>query len=100
MSPNPQFSADLVTFTEKILNGKRHFLCSVNIKPSTKEWNSLSYYSRLLIKQFEKLKILIKHLYMRIKNRDRQFFLAVYTTSHVMNSIVKMDTLELIRVLI
>ena len=25
MSPNPQFSVDLVTFTEKILNGKLHF---------------------------------------------------------------------------
>ena len=25
-----QFPADLVTFTEKILNGKLHFLCSVN----------------------------------------------------------------------
>ena len=29
MWPNPQFSADLVTFTEEILNGKLHFLCSV-----------------------------------------------------------------------
>ena len=28
--PNPQFSADLVTFTEEILNGKPHFLCSAN----------------------------------------------------------------------
>ena len=28
MWPNPQFSGDLVTFTEKILNGKLHFLCS------------------------------------------------------------------------
>ena len=28
MWPNPQFPADLVTFTEEILNGK-HFLCSV-----------------------------------------------------------------------
>ena len=27
--PNPQFPADLVTFTEEILNGKLHFLCSV-----------------------------------------------------------------------
>ena len=27
MLPNPQFPADLVTFTEEILNGKRHFLC-------------------------------------------------------------------------
>ena len=28
MYPNPQFAADLVTFTEEILNGKLHFLCS------------------------------------------------------------------------
>ena len=26
---NPQEAADLVTFTEEILNGKLHFLCSV-----------------------------------------------------------------------
>ena len=32
MWPNPQFSADFVTFTEEILNGKLHFLCSVMIK--------------------------------------------------------------------
>ena len=30
MWPNPQETADLVTFTEEILNGKLHFLCSVN----------------------------------------------------------------------
>ena len=28
MWPNPQFPADLVTFTEEILNGKLYFLCS------------------------------------------------------------------------
>ena len=28
MWPNPQFPADLVTFTEEILNEKLHFLCS------------------------------------------------------------------------
>ena len=28
MWPNPQFPADLVTFTEEILNGRLHFLCS------------------------------------------------------------------------
>ena len=28
MSPIPQETADLVTFTEEILNGKLHFLCS------------------------------------------------------------------------
>ena len=29
MSPNPQETADLVKFTEEILNGKLHFLYSV-----------------------------------------------------------------------
>ena len=29
MWPNPQFPADLVTFTVEILNEKLHFLCSV-----------------------------------------------------------------------
>ena len=29
MRPNPQEPADLVRFTEEILNGKLHFLCSV-----------------------------------------------------------------------
>ena len=29
MWPNPQKTADLVTFVEEILNGKPHFLCSV-----------------------------------------------------------------------
>ena len=28
MSPNPKETADLVTLTEEILNGKLHFLCS------------------------------------------------------------------------
>ena len=28
MWPNTQFAADSVTFTEEILNGKFHFLCS------------------------------------------------------------------------
>ena len=28
MWSNPQSPADLVTYTEKILNGKFHFLCS------------------------------------------------------------------------
>ena len=29
MWPNPQEIVDLITFTEEILNGKLHFLCSV-----------------------------------------------------------------------
>ena len=31
MWPNPQFPADLITFTEEVLNGKLHFLCSVSL---------------------------------------------------------------------
>ena len=31
MWPNPQETADLVTFTEEIFNGKLHFLCSVSL---------------------------------------------------------------------
>ena len=34
MCPNPQEAADLVTFTEKTLNGKLHFLCSVIVGDS------------------------------------------------------------------
>ena len=32
MWPNPQETADLITFTEEILNGKLNFLCSLNWK--------------------------------------------------------------------
>ena len=35
MRPNPQFPADLVTFTEEICNGKPHFLCSAISVPMT-----------------------------------------------------------------
>ena len=31
MWPNPQESADLVTFSEEVLNGKLHFLCNASI---------------------------------------------------------------------
>ena len=31
MRPDPQETADLVTFTEEILNGNLHFLCSASI---------------------------------------------------------------------
>ena len=31
MWPNPQETAELVTFTEEILNGKLHFLLSDNV---------------------------------------------------------------------
>ena len=37
MWPNPQFPANLVTFTEEILNGKLHFLRSAIQSHSIKE---------------------------------------------------------------
>ena len=37
MWPNPKETADLVTFTEEILNGKLHFLCcEIGLKRLTK----------------------------------------------------------------
>ena len=32
MWPNPQETAALVTFTEKVLNGKLHFLCGAKLE--------------------------------------------------------------------
>ena len=42
MWPNPQFSANLVTFAEEILNGKLHFLCGVWWDSSQKQFTSKS----------------------------------------------------------
>ena len=40
MSPIRQFLADLVTFTEEILNGKLNFLCSVVCTCVKLLWNA------------------------------------------------------------
>ena len=42
MWPNPQFPADLVTFTEEILNGKLHFLCSKKT-PLVFQWSWMNF---------------------------------------------------------
>ena len=39
--------ADLVTFTEKILNGKLHFLCSANVRFAERLICVLSFHSRI-----------------------------------------------------
>ena len=31
MWPNSHFPADVITFTEEILNGKLHFLCNIHL---------------------------------------------------------------------
>ena len=42
MLPNPLETEDLVTFTEEILNGKLHFLCSVIAKHEAYGFDSLT----------------------------------------------------------
>ena len=42
MWPNPQKTADLVTFTEEIFNEKLHFLCSGSV---TNIWKGPKYAS-------------------------------------------------------
>ena len=58
MWPNPQETADLVTFTEEIINGKLHFLCSVikltKICKENQMWNVL--YIRVYDVTFDELK--------------------------------------------
>ena len=34
MRPNPEKTANIVTFTKQVLNGKLHFLCSIKITNS------------------------------------------------------------------
>ena len=45
MWPNSQFPADLVTFTEEILNGKLHILCSVFTCFLEKWWLSFLFFT-------------------------------------------------------
>ena len=54
MWPNPQEPADLVTFTDEILNGKLRFLCSVK--------NLLSNLSFILLKSSAGLSFLAGHV--------------------------------------
>ena len=52
MWPNPPFPADLVTFTEEILNGKLHFLCSKTLIVKRSFWDKFQFGIRFYI--FEK----------------------------------------------
>ena len=38
MWPNPQFPADLITFTDEILNGKLHFYAVLVRNVSENQW--------------------------------------------------------------
>ena len=52
MWPNPQFPADLVTFTEEILNGKFHFLRSAVVWKDLPKLCSNIILERVIIKHF------------------------------------------------
>ena len=43
MRPNPEYPADLLTFTEEILNGKLHFSCSDKMFCSTQKFLLTDY---------------------------------------------------------
>ena len=62
MWPNPQETADLVTFTEEILNGKLHFLCippSIRYKDYENYWINIFLLDYLVDKkQFSREKLM------------------------------------------
>ena len=76
MGPNPQFSVDLVTFTEEIPNGKLHFLCSVNIKLWLDEiyQDSLKRQEYAEKRQKEKEKYIITSSFTFIRKKLVYFF--------------------------
>ena len=69
MWPNPQFAVDLVTFTEEILNGNLHFLCSVSydvesLFTSIPAKETINYIvDRTYVKK--KLSLCVKNQYLR-----------------------------------
>ena len=62
MRPNPQETADLVTFTEQILNGKLHFLCSDVIRHTQTVFRGVIFHKapNRLLWFFKCIKIFIK----------------------------------------
>ena len=66
MWSNPQFPADLATFTEEILNGKLHFLCSVTFYA-----NKNTVLFRFSEKFFHQTKRFEIEMIRVLKNRDQ-----------------------------
>ena len=48
MWPNPQVPADLVTFTEEILNEKLHFLCSEYVRNAPEVLKNEKHFSKII----------------------------------------------------
>ena len=67
MWPNPQETADLVAFIEKILNGSLYFLCSEYSSNTIKNNTTLFTLKNILDVQFSLLwNILLKYIYIYI----------------------------------
>ena len=83
MWPNPHVPADLITFTEEILNGKLHFLCSVvrawmmlwwieiGLSFLNKSWNDddLSQYVIFSAHSFKEFILLLRSLLWNIQTK-------------------------------
>ena len=70
MEPNPQFTADLVSFAGEILNGKLHFLCSdwiasivinVNMQPRKQTTDRIKNIDIIEKPWFEKLEVVMMY---------------------------------------
>ena len=73
MWPNPQFAANLVTFTEEILHGKLPSLCSSYISVSLSTIGKKSLWSLGLlfaIKLVTQQNLLLKLVFLRNSNKD------------------------------
>ena len=85
MLPNPQFSVDLVTFTEEILHGKLHFLCSGMLN------SSMFWFNKIIGKLIFAKPVVILKLGLRSisKSITSFIFLNIYTPpKHTLTRIV------------
>ena len=76
MWPNPQETADLVTFTEEVLSGKLHFLCGGNQLTFIKVTEENSF--RIL----QTFSFLTFHSAVLFLDKDQRKSLALYTLIH------------------
>ena len=71
MWPNPQETADLVIFTEEILNGKLHFLCNDLCNSATQPIISPKFYRTNSSEMF------------KVKTAEKSFDKLIYVTLHL-----------------
>ena len=95
MWPNPQFSADSVTLTEKILNGKLNFLCSdsklvkhvknICFQTTLKKALSKTFYAFLwcLKKFYESFTIFLLQIFRgKAKKRKKAWWVFLFLRTH------------------